>query len=324
MQKLAIIKKRKNHNGLKEARDIAEQHGGKCLSDEYVNSKTYMLWKCSVMEHEPWPAKFENIKTGKWCPLCRNKKIGDALRIDGLKYANDIAESKGGKCLSQGYINNKIKLEWECILGHCWKAPLAAVRFSDSWCPKCAKISISKGHLNPNGLLDAQNIARERGGICLSKQYMGLQKKLKWQCGDCEHIWEAIFGNVKRGSWCPKCKGSRGQKKIYKILQKIYPQYTIYYNYRGFEWLKNIHKLELDIYIEELNLAIEYDGKQHFVPIKFFGGEEEFLRTQKIDGIKNNLIEQNKDKLKYFIRFNYKQNISYDLVKYTIEKKIKE
>lgn len=54
-------------------------------------------------------------------------------------------------------------------------------------------------------------------------------------------------------------------------------------------------KLKFDtcIYIDDMPCLIEYDGPQHFQPIKYFGGEEGLTKTQIRDQIKNNYCEQN-------------------------------
>jgi hypothetical protein len=46
------------------------------------------------------------------------------------------------------------------------------------------------------------------------------------------------------------------------------------------EWLKPLH---LDMFVPSKKLAFEYQGKQHYEPIDFFGGEEAFKRTQERD-----------------------------------------
>ncbi|MEX0957637.1 MAG: hypothetical protein WDZ83_20790 [Rhizobiaceae bacterium] len=42
----------------------------------------------------------------------------------------------------------------------------------------------------------------------------------------------------------------------------------------------------VDIYIPSINVALEYQGEQHFRPIEFFGGEQAFRKTQKRDADK--------------------------------------
>lgn len=57
---------------LKDMRDYAENKGGKCLSVEYINSRSMMNFKCS--ENHEWSTTYASIKHGhSWCPECRNK-----------------------------------------------------------------------------------------------------------------------------------------------------------------------------------------------------------------------------------------------------------
>ena len=51
---------------------------------------------------------------------------------------------------------------------------------------------------------DMQVVAASRGGHCVSSEYKNTDGKLLWKCAE-GHTWEAIAGNVIRGSWCPEC-----------------------------------------------------------------------------------------------------------------------
>lgn len=54
-------------------------------------------------------------------------------------------------------------------------------------------------------LLDAKNLAKERGGRCLSKKYSGAGAKLKWICQN-GHKWEAKFAQLNnQKTWCGIC-----------------------------------------------------------------------------------------------------------------------
>lgn len=55
-------------------------------------------------------------------------------------------------------------------------------------------------------------------------------------------------------------------------------------------WLAPQH---LDVYIEDLNLAFEYQGEQHFNSIEYFGGEEALQKRIKLDKRKKELCEVN-------------------------------
>ena len=97
---------------LKKYKKIAKDRGGKCLSTIYINSTAWLEWQCH--EGHTWEATPNQIQQGSWCPKCiQNKKL------ENLK---EIAESRGGKCLSLEYQGFLTKLKWQCSKGHAWEA----------------------------------------------------------------------------------------------------------------------------------------------------------------------------------------------------------
>ncbi len=189
---------------VKEMQRIAEERGGKCLSKSYINAKTKLRWRCS--EGHEWEATSHNIiNTGTWCPYCSK------LSKITIKEMQEIAKSRGGKCLSKKYINNTTKLRWRCKEGHIWEGVPNSIN-RGSWCPYCA----GRGKLT---IEDKQRIAEERGGKCLSKSYTNAKTKLRWRCRE-GHEWEATPHNIKNiGTWCPYCVGLA--KLTIKEMQEI-------------------------------------------------------------------------------------------------------
>jgi len=53
-----------------------------------------------------------------------------------------------------------------------------------------------------------QRLAKERGGRCLSTNYVRSNSKLEWECGE-GHRWERSPNSICNGKWCPIC----GQEK---------------------------------------------------------------------------------------------------------------
>jgi len=83
-------------------------------------------------------------------------------------------------------------------------------------------------------LEDAQNLAADRGGECLSVEYIDSRSKLKWQCGQ-GHIWYAPYRRIKSGVWCGKCSNNikltidEVSEKVeacgYKLISDVYINY---------------------------------------------------------------------------------------------------
>ena len=103
-------------------------------------------------------------------------------------------------------------------------------------------------------------------------------------------------------------------KKILSgIVEEIFKDCSIKSGYRGFRWLKskNGYNMEIDIWVPDIKLAIEYDGEGHFWPIRFHNCSDEaakknFAGVQERDALKAKLISENKDKVENFIRFDYR------------------
>ena len=184
-------------------RDLAQSRGGKCLSEQYINSTTKLRWRCA--EGHEWNAIPLNVKRGSWCPICGNKKQGRS-KAHTIEMMQRIAESRGGKCLSTIYSNNTTRLLWRCKKGHEWHAVPGSIvgnrTQKGTWCPVCAG-KISK----EMALEHLQEIASKRGGVLLSKEYKGALSKHRWRCAK-GHVWEALADSVKRSTWCPACAGS--------------------------------------------------------------------------------------------------------------------
>ena len=69
-----------------------------------------------------------------------------------------------------------------------------------------------------HSIQEMREIAKGRGGICLSKRYHSLHEKLTWKCS-AGHVWIAFAGNVLGGSWCPFC--AHRAKGTLRQMQKI-------------------------------------------------------------------------------------------------------
>jgi len=115
-------------NGLQVAQQIAKQRRGRCLSSEYKNVDTKILWECD--KSHSWQATLYKVKNrSQWCPICADKIISTKLMLqNGIETAKKVAKEKEGKCLSVIYKNIHTKMLWKCKNKHIWKASLAQVK----------------------------------------------------------------------------------------------------------------------------------------------------------------------------------------------------
>lgn len=173
---------------------IAKSKGGECLATKYLGCSSLLLFRCK-RNHE-WSATPSSIKQGRWCAVCAGKKI-----INPLDEIQKIATERGGKCLSTEYKCCGSKLLFRCRDGHEWDAAPTHLK-KGSWCAICAGLKL----INPLG--EMREIAKSRGGECLSTEYVNSRSKLHFMC-EKGHEWDAASGLVKRGGWCAVCSGNR-------------------------------------------------------------------------------------------------------------------
>ncbi len=91
------------------------------------------------------------------------------------------------------------------------------------------------------------------------------------------------------------------------IIYRLFPDEIIIRHYRP----KILNNLELDIYIQNMSIGIEYQGIQHYKAIKHWGGESGLKKRKENDRIKKILCKKNNIKLIYF---RYDEELSTEFV----------
>lgn len=121
-----------------------------------------------------------------------------------IAFCKNIATEREGLCLSLHYYNTKTKLLWQCKEGHQWYATLDTIIGKNAWCKKCADKK-NANNLRADGLKVAYNIARSKGGKCLSTTYTNMNTDMLWECSK-GHTWVKKLSHIKyRDQWCPHC-----------------------------------------------------------------------------------------------------------------------
>ena len=155
------------------------------------------------------------------------------------------------------------------------------------------------------------------------------QKRIEVPCMWCGNIVEKIPAHIKKTTFCScSCRAkhhirlrqgfrrSYGEKFLTDLIQKDFPSLTLLEN------KKNLlpSGLEIDIFVEDKNLAIELNGPCHYFNIY---GEETLLNVQSRDAIKQTEIQKkgyqfivlnistssDRKKLEKFLETQYQDNI---------------
>jgi len=111
-------------------------------------------------------------------------------------------------------------------------------------------------------------------------------------------------------------EGWISETTLFKILKKIFPKYKVIHHGTP-KWLENMH---LDVYIPELKIAFEYQGRQHSEPIEYFGGKDGFEQLRKRDKKKFELCKENDLRLFYIHeRQDFSEEVLRDMLKEYID-----
>jgi hypothetical protein len=231
------------------------------------------------------------------CPECAK---GPKRTLEEVKV---ISLSKGFQCLSNVYNGCNEQMEWRHIrCGFVKEATFSEIH-RNTGCRKCSgtlKYTIS----------DVKTSADTKGFVCLDNAYVNNLTPMRFVCNTCEMqrcVSFSTFLNFGCGN-CSRFLSERMCRTIFQaFLAKLFPKCRPSF----------LNSLELDGFCEELNLAFEYQGKQHFEFIPHFHLDDQALvRQQERDARKRllcaehaiTLIEipfeydhRDKDKMEVFI-----------------------
>lgn len=127
---------------------------------------------------------------------------------------------------------------------------------------------------------------------------------------------------IKRGNICPQCikqYGNTGHSSAgeIKIINYLNSNKINFVREVGFFDCKDKKQLPFDFYIKDYNLLLEFNGKQHYEPVKHFGGMKALKLQQEHDLIKKEYALQNN--YNYFV-IPYWEDVKKTLDKYFTEK----
>lgn len=279
--------------------DARKVHGNKYNYDKvkYENNKTKVIITCP--EHGDFLQTPNKHLLGRGCPKC-----GRIKTINSIKYtfesfvikANTIHNNKYDYS-KVNYVNGRTKVEIICpIHGSFWQIPNGHLQ--NKGCPLCAREqNANKCRKTLNTFIEQSNQIHNNYYDYSKAIYINDGTKLEIICPKHGSFWQTPNKHLQ-GAGCPQCK-LKSQSRIYQYLIKIFPNLN-------WEWEASPNWLtpqKFDIYNKLYNIAIEYNGKQHYVPIDHFGGKIEFEETVKRDLLKQQKCKENNCHL-YIIKFD--------------------
>lgn len=232
--------------------------------DARVGNRAFLNRGCPYCSGSKTLAGYNDFKT--WC--ISNGRTNLLEEWDYEK--NDIEPSQISP-------QNSRKVWWKCVLGHEWESTIGSrtSKTRPSGCPYCSnppkKILVGFNDFeswcinkDKDYLLKEWNYDRNKAFTPRDISY-GCGKRVWWKCGR-GHEWCVSASNRVQGTGCPICSRT----------QTSFPEQAIaYYLSKSFRILQrySVNGFELDVYLEDNNIGIEYDGK-------FFHTQENLKREK--------------------------------------------
>lgn len=245
-------------------------------TDFVAGSHEKVYWKCSKCG-EPWYTEIRvRAKRGHGCRKCGRKLMGDTFRRNLLaqgkkslaeehpEIAREWHPTKNQPKTASDYTSASGELIWwKCpTCGYEWPATIYNRVFNKSGCPLCA------GSIIVSGVNDLQTKNPDMAAEWHPIKNLPLKPNEIASYSDENVWWVCKFGHEYRCRVSDRQKGV-GCSECSKRFQTSLPERIVeYYVRKAFPACKSNYKpsclngAEIDIFIPELSIGIEYDGQR--------------------------------------------------------------
>lgn len=266
---------------------------------KYINAKFKVEIMCK--KHGLFSQLPYNHTRGAGCPECAKELISTSMTGNTKAFIEKAKLVHADKYNydSTIYERDSIKVKIFCNTHQEFFMQTASRHIGGSGCIKCR---------NKNLTMTIENFIEKAEAIHIGKYsyhyvlYKRNNIKVEIFCNKHKSFFSQTPANHLNGKGCPTCSESFGEKLIAEVLNRLSIPYE---REKRFETCRNKNKLPFDFYINNFNLCIEFDGEQHKISKKFFGGEKGLIETQKRDKIKTDWCNKNNIHL---LRINYKDS----------------
>lgn len=239
-----------------------------------------------------------------YCPECYPSHRSKRSQKDFEKEVIEL--TKGEYKVVGKYINVDSKIDILHILcGNAWYVKANSF-LNGTRCPKCAKGGVLMSEMEFQNRLKKIDDYNEYQFL---SAYISYDTKLPIIHKNCGTIYDVSPNKFFYGRRCPYCRESKGEKKISNFL---YKNNIDFYREKEFKDLRYRYPLRFDFYIESNgynSFLIEFDGRQHFEPVKWHKkmSNDEVISSFNEIKLKDNLKNE----------FAEKHNIPLYRIKYT-------
>lgn len=222
------------------------------------NNRIYCEYECLIC-HKIFERRIDGFKSGNPCPTCTKSKSHDEFVKQFYKnsYNKNIL-------ITSKYRTSRDNMDFECLIcKYKWRTlPKNVLR--GIGCPNC------NGYAKRTHDEFLKELSRYDNDIEILSPYDGVDNYVVAKHRKCNYIWNVRAGHLLEGCGCPVCNvnNSKGEEIISAYLKQNNIRFKIHHKYDGLVGVGN-KNLSYDFYLDEYNLLIEFQGKQHESVAKF-------------------------------------------------------
>ena len=244
------------------AKDWSPDKNGRLTAKMFSKNARYEAnWRCHICGVETT----KSIKNYSGCKQCKKAKRLEKrnLELNFPEVSKEWDKEKNGDRVPSDFKPASNQYAWWLCstCGYSWSAKISNRTSLGRGCPLCSNTVVVIGK---NDLATSHPYLAKEWHPTKNKQLTpeevtyGSGKKVWWLCPN-NHEYEATILHRAHGTACPKCNDGRqtsfAEQATYFYIKQLYPDALNRYSAEFLE------RMELDIYIPSIKLAIEYDGE---------------------------------------------------------------
>lgn len=218
------------------------------------------------------------------CPTCRHKFTAESEGVSFDEFVKRATAKHGNKyqyhkdCYT--FLKNKTKITCP-IHGVFWQTAMIHLNCG---CKLCANEKVAKMQELDTETFIERSIETHgnKYDYSLSK-YVDWKTKIKIICRKHGVFEQTPYNHSISGRGCPLCKISSGESIIMNFLKTKNIEFVFQYKIQNIDLFCSNTRLFVDFYLPKHNVIIEFNGMQHYKPIKLWGGQESFEKQQNRD-----------------------------------------
>lgn len=245
-------------------------------------------------KHGEFSILLSNLFKGGRCKNCSFEKVSEKQMLSNDEFKKRLHDLYGDKLDTSKtvYKGEKSKVIVKCRKHGEFKATAEAL-YLGICCNECKKETLAnlKRKSQEQFLLESKSVYGDE--LMMDKAvYVDENTPILIGCKVHGYIHQTPRVHLK-GNGCPLCQKSKLERETEIFLKE-----------RNFKFTqeKKVPNslLRLDFYLEDYNIAIECQGKQHFEQIEYFGGKDGFNKRNERDKRKKKVCDENGIKICYY------------------------